>query len=112
MLTFVPNKQFGQLLNISPHSLTMLNTINTDFSFIEIWFTLWLNEKHIEEKLGHKYLILITNKYDSIHRKNRYELVDEPKKQPNRKFLHDKLAKTEIMDFRTTESLKFKRIRI
>ena len=26
--------------------------------------TLWLNEKHIEEKLGHKNLPVITNKYD------------------------------------------------
>ena len=25
-LTFAPNKQFGQLINISPHSLVMLNT--------------------------------------------------------------------------------------
>ena len=24
LFTFVPNKQFGQLINISPHSLTML----------------------------------------------------------------------------------------
>ena len=39
LLTFVPNKQFGQLMNISPHSLTMLNTTNTELSFIEIWFT-------------------------------------------------------------------------
>ena len=37
--TFVPNKQFGQLIDISPHSLTMLNTINTELPFIEIWFT-------------------------------------------------------------------------
>ena len=36
---FVPNKQFGQLINISPHSLTMLSTTNTEFSFIEVWFT-------------------------------------------------------------------------
>ena len=34
--TFVPNQQFGQLINISPHSLTMLNTINTEFSFDEL----------------------------------------------------------------------------
>ena len=34
--TFVPNKQFGQLINISPHSLTMLSTANTDFSSIEV----------------------------------------------------------------------------
>ena len=39
LLTFVPNKQFGQLINIAPHSLTMLSIINTEFSFIEVWFT-------------------------------------------------------------------------
>ena len=39
LLSFVPNKQFGQLINISPHSLTMMNTINTEFSFFEGWFT-------------------------------------------------------------------------
>ena len=33
LFTFVPNKQFGQLINISPHSLTMMNTINTEFLF-------------------------------------------------------------------------------
>ena len=39
LFTFVPNKQFGQLINISPHSLTMLGTTNTEFLFIEVWFT-------------------------------------------------------------------------
>ena len=39
LFSFVPNKQFGQLINISPHSLTMMNTVNTEFSFIEVWFT-------------------------------------------------------------------------
>ena len=39
LFAFVPNKQFGQLINISPHSLTMLNTTNTQFSFVEVWFT-------------------------------------------------------------------------
>ena len=39
LFSFVPDKQFGQLINISPHSLTMMNTINTEFSFIEVWFT-------------------------------------------------------------------------
>ena len=29
LFTFVPNKQFGQLINIAPHSLTMLRTTNT-----------------------------------------------------------------------------------
>ena len=29
LFTFVPNKQFGQLITISTHSVTMLNTTNT-----------------------------------------------------------------------------------
>ena len=39
LLTLVPNKQFGQLITITSHSPTMLETTNTEFSFIEIWFT-------------------------------------------------------------------------
>ena len=31
--------------------------------------TLWLNEKNIEEKLGHKNLPAITNKYDQVYKK-------------------------------------------
>ena len=36
LFTFVPNKQFGQLITITSHSLTMLKTTNAEFSFIEI----------------------------------------------------------------------------
>ena len=39
LFSFVPNKQFGQLIAITPHSPTMLKTINAEFSFIEVWFT-------------------------------------------------------------------------
>ena len=39
LFTFVPNKQFGQLIIITPHSLAMLKTTNAEFSFIEVWFT-------------------------------------------------------------------------
>ena len=39
LFTFVPNKQFGQLITITPHSLTMLKTTIAEFSFIKIWFT-------------------------------------------------------------------------
>ena len=39
LFTFVQNKQFGQLINILPHSLMMMNTINTEFSVVEVWFT-------------------------------------------------------------------------
>ena len=37
--TFVPNKQYGQLISISPNSLIFLKTMNTEFSEIEMWFT-------------------------------------------------------------------------
>ena len=39
LFTFVPNKQFGQLITITPPSPTMFKTTNAEFSFIEIWFT-------------------------------------------------------------------------
>ena len=39
LFSFVPNKQFRQLLNISPHIFTMMKTVNTEFSSIEVWFT-------------------------------------------------------------------------
>ena len=71
--------------------------------------TLWLNEKHIEEKLGHKNLPAITNKYNKIYKKHRYELVDEPIKQPNRRFLHIDIALKIIMDCRTDKSCSIKR---
>ena len=38
LFTFVPNKQYGQLISISPHSLIFLKTMNTEFSEIDIWF--------------------------------------------------------------------------
>ena len=39
LLTFVPDKQFGPLITISLHSLTMLKTKNAEFQPIELWFT-------------------------------------------------------------------------
>ena len=39
LFTFVPNKEFGQLINISPHSLTIMSTVNTEFSSVEVWLT-------------------------------------------------------------------------
>ena len=36
----------------------------------------WPNEKNIEEKLGQKNLPVVTNKFDKIYKKSRYELVD------------------------------------
>ena len=39
LFTFVPNKQYGQLISISPKSLNFLKTMNTEFSEIETSFT-------------------------------------------------------------------------
>ena len=39
LFTFVPNKQFGQLITITSHSSTMLKTTNAEFSLVDIWFT-------------------------------------------------------------------------
>ena len=49
LFTFTSNKQFGQVINIVPHSLTMVNTTNTEFPFIEVWFT-DQNSKPIENE--------------------------------------------------------------
>ena len=38
-------------------------------SIIDDIGALWLNEKHIEEKLGHKNLPAITNKFDQMYKK-------------------------------------------
>ena len=37
LFTFVPTKQYDQLISISPHSLVYLKTMNTEFSEIEVY---------------------------------------------------------------------------
>ena len=39
LFTFVPNKQYDQLISILPHSLIMLKTTNAEFQFVEVCFT-------------------------------------------------------------------------
>ena len=39
LFTFVPNKQFGQLITILAHLLTMLKATNAEFQSIQVWFT-------------------------------------------------------------------------
>ena len=48
--SFVPNKQFGQLINISPHSLTMMNTVNTEFFLLKFDLQIKLL-KHLKLKI-------------------------------------------------------------
>ena len=47
-------------------------------------------------------------KYHSDHRKHRYELLEEPKKQVNRIRTDKKLAMKVIIDCRTTSGYKFR----
>ena len=47
LFTFVPNKQFGQLINILPHSLTMMNTINPEFILLKLGLQIKL-VKHLK----------------------------------------------------------------
>ena len=39
MYLFVPNKSFGPTLDISPKNFIFLKTCNSEFSYIEVWFT-------------------------------------------------------------------------
>ena len=61
LFTFVPNKQYGQLISISLHSLVFLKTMNTDFSEIDIWFTDQNNNALEIEDNVNIYLIINTS---------------------------------------------------
>ena len=50
LFSFVPNKQFGQLINISSHSLTMMNTVNTEILLLKFGLQIKL-VKHLKLKI-------------------------------------------------------------
>ena len=68
LYTFVPNKSFGQLLNISPDNFIFLKTFDSEFLYIELWFTDQnSNPLGIEDKIN---IILVINesvKYKKLH---------------------------------------------
>ena len=81
------------------------------------WYTtvdndrmLWLNEKHIKKGFDHKTLWEITTKYHSGHRKHRYKLGEEPKKQGSKMFIDQNLAIKVIINCKTTSAHKFRTI--
>ena len=39
LFTFVPNKTFGSLLEISPTNHVFLKTFNSEFQEVKVWFT-------------------------------------------------------------------------
>ena len=38
-ITFIPNKSFGQLLDILPKEFMFLKIFVSEFSYIQVWFT-------------------------------------------------------------------------
>ena len=53
LYTFVPNKLFDQLLDISPQNFIFLKTFDSEFSYIEVWFTDQnSNPLEIEDKIN------------------------------------------------------------
>ena len=51
LYTFVPNKSFGQLLDISSKRFISLKTFDSEFSYNEVWFTDQNSKKlEIEDK--------------------------------------------------------------
>ena len=62
LFTFVPNKKYGQLIAVSPETLIMLKTVNTEFSFIKIWFTDQDNRPlEIEDSVNISLIVGISN---------------------------------------------------
>ena len=53
LYTFVPDKCFGQLLDISPKNFIFLKTFDSEFSYIEVWLTDQnFNPLEIEDKIS------------------------------------------------------------
>ena len=51
LYTFVPNKPFGSLLEISPSNHIFLKTFNSEFQEIKVWFTDQNNNPLVEDKI-------------------------------------------------------------
>ena len=70
---FVPSKNFIYFFCVCMYKMVNIDKETYENNNIEAIVDgigkLWLNEKHIEEKLGHKNLPVITNKYDQVYEK-------------------------------------------
>ena len=53
LFSFVPNKKYEQLINISQHALTMMNIVNTEFFSVQVSFTDQISKSHeIEDNVN------------------------------------------------------------
>ena len=60
LYTFIPNKSFGQLLDISPKNFIFLKLFSSEFLYIEVWFTDQnIKPLEIEDKIN---ITLVINK--------------------------------------------------
>ena len=66
----------------------------------------WLNEK---QKIGYLNLPVVTNRYDLKYKKCEFKLIDEPKYQPFRWFIHNDLAKKLIKTLKTDKIDAFRK---
>ena len=55
LYTFVPNKPFGSLLEISPTNHIFLKTFNSEYPNINVWFT--DQNSQIEDRINLNFLI-------------------------------------------------------
>ena len=59
LYTFVHNNSFGQLLDVSPKMFIFLKPFNSEFSYMEVWFTVESSTPlEIEDKIN---IILVIN---------------------------------------------------
>ena len=64
LFKFLPDKQFGKLITIAPHLLTMLKTTNAEFQSIKVWFTVQNNRPRKIEDNVNLTLIIGTGYYE------------------------------------------------
>ena len=58
LYAFIPNKLFGQLLNISSKNFIFLKTFDSEFSYVEVWFTDQnFKQSEIEDKINITFVI-------------------------------------------------------
>ena len=59
LYTFVPNKPFGNLLEISPTNHIFLKTFNSEFPEIKVWFTDQSSQSlEVEDKINPTLIIM------------------------------------------------------
>ena len=53
LFTFLPNKTFGSLLEMSPTNHVFLKTFNSEFQEIKVWFTDQINKPlEVEDRIN------------------------------------------------------------